>query len=50
MHPVLCTNTHHDVTDLANHNLNTYHDITDLANHNLNILRMEDIAFLLCLR
>ena len=21
MHPVLCTNTHHDVTDLANHEI-----------------------------
>ena len=34
MHPVSCTNTHHDVTDLVNHGIveNT---------KTLNILRME---------
>ena len=34
MHPVSCTNTHHDVTDLIDHGM-----VED--NKNLNILRTE---------
>ena len=33
MHPVSCTNTHHDVTDLVNHGM--------VKNTILNILRTE---------